>query len=109
VRRVFLILDAHLFDILQNGEELEIPTFQRISVAVALLALDQMNSYKTELEALEDQGSIAVIYPIHKKLNFAFQRMLDFLLGDALSTEAKKDCDVAKLIAGFKTNVFSHP
>ncbi|KAJ3262503.1 hypothetical protein HK103_000032 [Boothiomyces macroporosus] len=101
--RSYLLQNTRFFDVLKRPELLPLPTLKRLNIASALLAIEELASirrdYQNEPELEEDQ---AENYMKNKRMAKSYERLVEFLAGDALTVQEKEESFVISMIVEFK-------
>ncbi|KAJ3322936.1 hypothetical protein HDV06_002595 [Boothiomyces sp. JEL0866] len=101
--RNHLLQNTRFFDVLKRPEVLPLPTLKRLNIASALLAIEELSSirrdYQNEPELEEDQ---AENYMKNKRMAKSYERLVEFLAGDALTVQEKEESFVISMIVEFK-------
>lgn len=101
VFRAELIANTRLLDMLNKPEVMSLPTLKRLSIGASLLAIEELHTIRASFTP--DNGLPADNFSNNSRMAKCYEKLLDFLVGDALTSQEKTESIVLNMFIEFKT------
>jgi hypothetical protein len=101
-----LTLDARFFETLKHPEYLPTPILKRLSIGIALLAIERLTELRNIVIDQNGEFESILSYNRNKEMAECYNQFLHFLQGDSLTVQEKQEEVVIGMIVEFKALVF---